>query len=580
MFEQAGAQITGCEFDSSVASKQSSPVAINKLSSLLATAKLNRLLERMRSPRRLGLTVLASVLGIVWLSQAIFGVIYRASAPAEKLLVWIPLSLSVYFIWNLVKAAGQKPIEPFEWSETEREWLLSAPLPRQDVIAFRSSTIARAALVKSLIFAFVMIPDLKILPLGFLGILGALLFIDLLRLIVEVVVWGLTNTERMLFRVFVFGAGAIVVARALLTSVYSEQFVAAAGSGASFGFLLQFFNELCSQANAWYGKLLLLPFNTFASIMVADTIDMGLVAKLLVVGAVILSLTKVLISLDDFFGMRRIAIERAELDSANSRTATETLVVSNKTAIKPPSWQGIGGLAWRQWLGVCELRWPTAVSLFIPALFSCMPALAGGTGFALVANTVGALAFYSLVLLPAALKFDFRRDVDRLTMLKALPVTPLRTAVGQLVVPIILASLFQLFSLLLVMAMEPYSPWYLFGGMLFLLPFNVFIFSFENLVFLWYPHRIRQEGMQVLLRSILAFTAKSLIFGLAFAGSFIWVLMAKWISESLNSGWLTTANVFAVGLLLIASSVAAVAFGMLVKAFERFDPSSDLAAVD
>ena len=560
--------------------------AVKKLVASQSRARFVRLLERMKSKRRLGLTALAVVLAAIWLGQAILGVMFRATAPAGKLMVWIPLSLGTYCIWNFLKAAGQKPVEPFEWTESEREWLLSAPLPRQEAIAFRFSSITRAALIKSLIFGFVMIPDLRIIPLGFLGILAALIFIDLVRMLVESIAWGLNKFELLLFRTLVFGAATIVVGRALLVAFFSIPLTGAEGSVASFGFLMQFINELISQAETWYGKLLLLPFSQIASVIVAHSITIAVVAKLVVFAATIMMLSKSLLYVDRLFSKRHIQIERQQLATATRKTdesLTHNKSRKSKPAVsKPWGLKGIGGLAWRQWLGAWEIRGTLAVSLLIPALLSCMPAMAGGQGGSLVTNTIGALAFYSLVLLPAGLKFDFRRDVYRLTMLKALPITPLRAVIGQLLVPTAIATLFQIASLALVMVISPYNPLYALIGMVFLLPFNLFIFSFENLSFLWFPHRLRQEGLQVLMRSILAFTAKSMIFAAAFIGCYAWVLTAKGIHENFfeHSSLLTTANIFAFGILFFSTAIALLTFAGVVRAYDRFDPSSDLSAVD
>ena len=54
----------------------------------------------------------------------------------------------------------------------------------------------------------------------------------------------------------------------------------------------------------------------------------------------------------------------------------------------------------------------------------------------------GAL-FYSFVLLPEAIKFDFRLDSDHLCQLKMLPMTPTRVVLGQLATPVLLTCLFQ-----------------------------------------------------------------------------------------------------------------------------------------
>lgn len=554
--------------------------AVKQLAANQSRARFSRLLERMQSKRRLGLTILAVLLAVLWLGQAVLGVMFRETAPAGKLLLWIPLSLGAYFIWNFLKTAGQKPLEPFEWTESEREWLLSAPLPRKEAIAFRFSAIAKSALIKSLIFGFVMIPDLRIVPLGFLGILAALIFIDLIRVLLESVVWGLSKFELSLFRLLVFGSAAIIVGRALVVAIFLQPTIETTHA---FGFLLQFLSAIHVQTDAWYGKALLFPFTQIASLMVAETIDLFVAVRLVAFGAVIVALSKSLVFIDSWFLNRHNELERLQLATATRTSEQVKKVASNpKNVTKPISLQGTGGLAWRQWLGAMEHRGTLAVSLLIPSLLCCLPALAGGEGASLVGNTVGSLAFYSLLLLPSALKFDFRRDVDRLTMLKALPISPFRAVAGQLLTPIAIATLFQIATLLLVMLLHPYHPTYALIGMLFLLPFNLFIFSYENLAFLWFPHRLRQEGMQVLLRSILAFTAKSLFFATTFAASYAWVLISKQLHQNLfaNSTWLSTANIFAFGVMFSLISICGLTFFAVVRSYDRFDPSSDLSAID
>jgi len=52
-------------------------------------------------------------------------------------------------------------------------------------------------------------------------------------------------------------------------------------------------------------------------------------------------------------------------------------------------------------------------------------------------------AFYTFLLLPTALRFDFCRDLDRLATLKGLPITPIAAAMGQTLTPVLIATLFQ-----------------------------------------------------------------------------------------------------------------------------------------
>lgn len=74
-----------------------------------------------------------------------------------------------------------------------REMLSAAPFSREQLVLYRLTSIVKAAVIKALCFALVMIPDLRIWPLGFVGMLLALIFLDLLRMAVEVLTWGVTR---------------------------------------------------------------------------------------------------------------------------------------------------------------------------------------------------------------------------------------------------------------------------------------------------------------------------------------------------------------------------------------------------
>ena len=57
--------------------------------------------------------------------------------------------------------------------------------------------------------------------------------------------------------------------------------------------------------------------------------------------------------------------------------------------------------------------------------------------------TAGTLAFYTFLLLPTAVRFDFRRDLDRMAMFKGLPISPAATVIGQTITPILIATRFK-----------------------------------------------------------------------------------------------------------------------------------------
>ena len=87
-----------------------------------------------------------------------------------------------------------------------------------------------------------------------------------------------------------------------------------------------------------------------------------------------------------------------------------------------------------------------------------LPLLVPGDGLATYLTVFGGVVFYSFVLLPAALKLDFRRDFDHLALLKSLPMKPLTVVIGQLATPVALTWFFQI-AILTLAAVVCRVPW-------------------------------------------------------------------------------------------------------------------------
>jgi hypothetical protein len=162
---------------------------------------------------------------------------------------------------------------------------------------------------------------------------------------------------------------------------------------------------------------------------------------------------------------------------------------------------------------------------------SCLPLIVFDDPHIVLLNVVGSLAFYSFLLLPAALKFDFRRDVDRIAILKSLPVRPAAVVTGQLATPILIASAYQLAVLLITVLIYPVHPGLLVAAFVLLAPLNILIFALDNLIYLLYPYRLNQEGLEIFLRTTLTFTAKGLLFGLALGVTLAWALVVVQIAS-------------------------------------------------
>ena len=194
-------------------------------------------------------------------------------------------------------------------------------------------------------------------------------------------------------------------------------------------------------------------------------------------------------------------------------------------------------------------------------------------------NVVGALVFYSFILLPTALKFDFRRDLDRFTILKSLPLHPLTIVLGQLATPVLVSSLFQIIVFAMVGVLHPLPLHLVIASVILLIPLNVLIFAIENLIFLLFPYRVAQEGFAVFLRSTLTFTAKGLLFLAALIFVVAWAFTVDNLTDTLNQSLSLDFDhrlVFAVGIWCAIAIASICTVISLTRVFQRFDVSQDM----
>jgi hypothetical protein len=240
---------------------------------------------------------------------------------------------------------------------------------------------------------------------------------------------------------------------------------------------------------------------------------------------------------------------------------------------------GAGPLAWRQ-LVAARRHWGNLLTAMIaPAILASLPSFVVEDPYIAFLATTGALSFYTLLLLPTALRFDFRRDLDRLATLKGLPVTPAATVIGQTLAPVIITTVFQAAVVAFALAVQSLPLYLLPVTMLILLPMNAFIFGLDNLIYLLYPYRMQQEGLEIFLRTMLTFTGKGLLFAVGLAAMSAWGFVAATVCRGVTS-WtgagINAYAVFAAGLIAGMSLLAVLVLYATSRTYGRLDPIEDL----
>jgi hypothetical protein len=102
-------------------------------------------------------------------------------------------------------------------------------------------------------------------------------------------------------------------------------------------------------------------------------------------------------------------------------------------------------------------------------------------------------ALWSLFMLPMLVnfEFDFRRDLDRMALLKSLPISDRALAMGQLLPATLLLTLCQLVAVTIAFVSGNSSAELLLAALLVFPPLNYSIAAIDNVIFLLMPYRPR-----------------------------------------------------------------------------------------
>ena len=541
-------------------------------------AKLSRLLSSFRNPRRQLLSIVAVVLGCVWLSQAIASMLFRQTADRNDLALWIPLGLLVYSLWHVIKTVSKKPVEPFEWTPAEDEYVRAAPVTRTQLISYRLTSIFSASVLKALCFSVVMIPDLEIWLLGFVGMLLGLVFVDLFRVAFELFFHGISKTGQMICRVAVIGGLIGTVGWTLAQCLYSPTAAADIASPGALLFFKRFMVHLFGLASTTTGSILLFPFRAFSELILTSRIGLQTLGfagvGVSLVGALVCSIYHI----DNWMLARRKRREKRLYQRgllATARSSSNQVTGSHKVRV-PARLNGFGSILWRQLLGAYHYRMTLLISLGLPTLLCCIPLFAKHSPLLMLINVVGGVVFYSFLLLPSALMLDFRRDISRMAVMKSLPISPLAMTLGQLSAPVLICSIFQWNVLLIAFLSGAIIGWQTILAGVLLVPINVLIFAIENFIFMMAPYRHNQEGVDVFLRTILTFTAKGILFAVALAITIGWALASNAIGQWASSVPAAGPVIFGAGIWLFTCLASSGFVYGLVRIYDRFDPSQDL----
>jgi hypothetical protein len=607
---------------------------------LQSRGRRRRMWRKFCQPRRLVLSAIACVLAVVWLGNAAMTVWLRETGSPETLRALLSLGLALYVGWHFAKAAFFRPESPFDWTPAERELLAAMPLRSRDLVAYQLASVTVTTLLKAGLFTLLLWPDLRCVPLGLVGLLLVMMILETLRMAVEIATWGMGRWAFLAYRAAVV-AGLVAAGFAVGAVLLREDALGGpihVGQGPFQGLL-----GILVQLNASVFSYAALPFQPLVDLILADAMTaskLGLAAAglgtVMVLAAAVMGLHALtsrgvanrerrnyrpdrglpLTPKGGFAQKLEIRISKSETSTKSEirnfssvnglfraldfvlricfgfrassfgfpgkalkgRGSYETLRVE-VILRRIPRWGGAGALAWRQLLGA-RRHWGSLLTAMIaPAVLACAPCFVIADPFIALLATTGTLAFYTFLLLPTALRFDFRRDLDRLATLKGLPITPGAAVIGQTLAPVLIATVFQSGVLAFAVVARSLPPHYLVVTILAMIPLNVLVFGLDNLIYLLYPYRVQQEGLEIFLRTMLTFTGKGLLFAVGLVVMSGWGFAAAALTRGISHWTGSTFNAYAVfagGMIAGPSLLAALVLFGLCRTYRHVDPIEDV----
>ncbi len=552
--------------------------SLHQLLRMQRHAKWRRFVRAISRRRRWGLTLLAALLTCFWLGNMVLSAIFRTRADLHVLEATLPAGMLGYAAWHVLKAALNRPLESIEWSPAEQEWVAAGPFPLRDLLFYRLSAIANAVLLKSACFTLLLLPDLHHPLSGWVGIILSLFCLDLWRLGSEIIAHGMSHGAYRWFRLVVLTIATTLIACTLAVAVTIPYHPSTSDKMATWSVLRHLLSSGAVLLDTPAGHVALWPFTQLARLLLESprafqwwlSLAFAL-ATLAVFLRAVLWIGSTMTHWSHLRERQEYSPERTSENESDRSSRTEPF------ARRPILWlSGIGPLVWRQALGARRQGGQLAIAMAVPGVLAMLPIVVVKDPTAVAIQTAAALAFYSFLLLPTALKFDFRRDLNRMAILKTLPIRPVALVIGQISTPAWLAFGLQALVLAVTCLLRPYSPTLLVGTLLVLLPLNFLVFAVDNLLYLLFPYRLNQEGMELFLRTTLTFTAKGLIFAVGMALTLVWSFVAHHVARQVPG--VDPAIVFLIGGCVLLWTSVTTATILLARAFHRFDPAQDIPA--
>jgi hypothetical protein len=515
-----------------------------------------------------GVLVLAfsTLLFVFWLVSLFFNTASSRPQDPELAERIAPLGLLAICIMNVLFSTGERVIT---FQPAEVDFLFPGPFTRRQLLTYKLVGLLAVALFQSLIFFLLTRNVSGSLLSGLVGVFMIVVFFQFFTL-------ALTLTATTIgARAYGWGRKIVLIVVVLAVALVAAQSWRGVSGDDPIAVLAQM-----EQSTVW--RAVRTPLLWFTKTFRAEHVWPDLVQYGSLALLVDVALLAIIFALDaQYLEASAAASERRYQLMQQRRSMQDVLAAgpsrSGKARFTLPSlpWLGgVGPILWRQLVTVSRSYMPLFVLLgmlgaTIAPLFGRASDLPDPS---LEMLQLGMLLGLTIFLTPTVL-CDFRSDVDRIDVLKTLPIGPIWIVVGQLLAPTLLLCFLQMIVVAVLLAVLGRVEPLLLAVPLLGLPINFVLFAIENVLFLFFPVRMMATtpgDMQTSGRYMLIFVAKYICLLPIVLAAFLAGLLAWFISQS-------------VGIMLAAAAMVVAAAGVslvpvAVLAFRRFDVSRDTPA--
>jgi hypothetical protein len=428
-----------------------------------------------------------------------------------------PLGLLALCLLQLFYSSGEKAVVAFTPPETN--FLIAGPFSRRQLLGYKIAVNFLSLLVAAVFFLFwfaFLRVSMELLLARYLGLVLALFFVQLFSISLGFIAASIgaaiyNRTRKLLLLVLI----ALVLFGVYRSTVDSSgfDFRAMLANLEATPVLHTLLEPLRYFSRALAAEQLWPDFALWGSLSLA--IDLGLLVLVFVLDAWQLEVAAT--------AGERLYAQIQRIRSGGAAAAVLGRPGKRRFSLPALPWfGGAGPVAWRQLTAVPRSRSSLAiVFLLIPLVI--IPLLQtseadSGRGSA-ISVTLSIQVFVMTFFLTPLLAFDFRGDIERMEVLRTLPIASSALVVGQLLTPVFILSAIQWIDLA-VITLALQRPDVLRGAFVaaaLALPFNFFLVGVDNLLFLLFPTRLVATvgDFQVYGRQLLLQLAKLFLIGLA-----------------------------------------------------------------